>query len=121
MKYNLKMLIRMWAAGVKYCTSPQGGEEEEDEDQPLSLAWPDTIRKQITYLIILPIVFPLWLTLPDVRREVTTHTYVAYIFQGLLNSFWSNGSFPMSFIILSGFLANCTDIDDQMITKSSNF
>ena len=48
------------------------GDEEDDEDQPLSLAWPDTFRKQITYLIILPIVLPLWLTLPDVRREVTT-------------------------------------------------
>ncbi|XP_041641868.1 sodium/potassium/calcium exchanger 2 [Cheilinus undulatus] len=46
-----------------------GGDEEEDEDQPLSLAWPDTWRKRITYLIILPIVFPLWLSLPDVRRE----------------------------------------------------
>ncbi|XP_071361519.1 sodium/potassium/calcium exchanger 2-like [Trachinotus anak] len=45
------------------------GEEEEDEDQPLSLAWPDTTRKRITYLAILPIVFPLWLSLPDVRRE----------------------------------------------------
>nr|XP_017211234.1 uncharacterized protein LOC751686 isoform X1 [Danio rerio] len=44
-------------------------EEEEDEDQPLSLAWPDTIRKQVTYLFIFPIVFPLWLSLPDVRRE----------------------------------------------------
>ncbi|XP_033029663.1 sodium/potassium/calcium exchanger 2-like [Lacerta agilis] len=43
-------------------------EEEEDEDQPLSLAWPDTPRKQITYLAILPIVFPLWATLPDVRN-----------------------------------------------------
>ncbi|XP_069023631.1 sodium/potassium/calcium exchanger 2-like [Embiotoca jacksoni] len=48
----------------------QGG-EEEDEDQPLSLAWPDTPRKQLTYLVILPIVFPLWLTLPDVRRETS--------------------------------------------------
>ncbi|XP_061536394.1 sodium/potassium/calcium exchanger 2-like isoform X1 [Phycodurus eques] len=47
----------------------EGGEEEEDEDQPLSLAWPDTTRKRLTYLVILPIVFPLWLTLPDVRRE----------------------------------------------------
>ncbi|XP_029992009.1 sodium/potassium/calcium exchanger 2-like isoform X2 [Sphaeramia orbicularis] len=47
----------------------EGGEEEEDEDQPLSLAWPDTTRKQLTYLLILPIVFPLWVTLPDVRRE----------------------------------------------------
>ncbi|XP_028256820.1 sodium/potassium/calcium exchanger 2-like [Parambassis ranga] len=45
------------------------GDEEEDEDQPLSLAWPDTTRKRLTYLFILPIVFPLWLTLPDVRRE----------------------------------------------------
>ncbi|XP_068448558.1 sodium/potassium/calcium exchanger 2-like isoform X2 [Clinocottus analis] len=47
----------------------EGGEEEEDEDQPLSLAWPETNRKRVTYLIIMPIVLPLWLTLPDVRRE----------------------------------------------------
>ncbi|XP_051765282.1 sodium/potassium/calcium exchanger 2-like [Ctenopharyngodon idella] len=46
-------------------------EEEEDEDQPLSLAWPDTPRKQATYLFIFPIVFPLWLSLPDVRRETS--------------------------------------------------
>ncbi|KAM6289760.1 sodium/potassium/calcium exchanger 2 [Aegotheles albertisi] len=43
-------------------------ENEEDEDQPLSLAWPDTPRKQLTYLIVLPIVFPLWVSLPDVRN-----------------------------------------------------
>ncbi|XP_068606886.1 sodium/potassium/calcium exchanger 2-like [Brachionichthys hirsutus] len=47
----------------------EGDEEEEDEDQPLSLAWPNTLRKQMTYLFILPIVLPLWFTLPDVRRE----------------------------------------------------
>ncbi|XP_010006736.1 PREDICTED: sodium/potassium/calcium exchanger 2 [Chaetura pelagica] len=41
---------------------------EEDEDQPLSLAWPDTPRKQLTYLLVLPIVFPLWVSLPDVRN-----------------------------------------------------
>uniref|UniRef100_A0A8C7R2L2 Sodium/calcium exchanger membrane region domain-containing protein n=1 Tax=Oncorhynchus mykiss TaxID=8022 RepID=A0A8C7R2L2_ONCMY len=58
-------------------TSPANGdigpaeeEEEEDEDAPLSLEWPETNRKRITYLLILPIVFPLWLSLPDVRREV---------------------------------------------------
>ncbi|XP_061211266.1 sodium/potassium/calcium exchanger 2 isoform X1 [Neopsephotus bourkii] len=43
-------------------------ENEEDEDQPLSLAWPDTPRKQFTYLLVLPIVFPLWVSLPDVRN-----------------------------------------------------
>uniref|UniRef100_A0A8C6XJV3 Solute carrier family 24 member 2 n=1 Tax=Naja naja TaxID=35670 RepID=A0A8C6XJV3_NAJNA len=43
-------------------------QEDEDDGQPLSLAWPDTLRKQLTYLVILPIVFPLWVTLPDVRN-----------------------------------------------------
>ncbi|XP_069079008.1 sodium/potassium/calcium exchanger 1 isoform X2 [Pleurodeles waltl] len=42
-------------------------ELEEEPDEPLSLEWPDTKRKQITYLFLLPIVFPLWLTVPDVR------------------------------------------------------
>ncbi|KAF3687436.1 Sodium/potassium/calcium exchanger 2 [Channa argus] len=53
----------------------EGDEEEEDEDQPLSLSWPDTPRKQITYLFILPIVLPLWLTLPDVRRETSARFF----------------------------------------------
>ncbi|NXU52447.1 NCKX2 protein, partial [Turnix velox] len=43
-------------------------QNEDDEDQPLSLAWPDTPRKQLTYLLVLPIVFPLWASLPDVRK-----------------------------------------------------
>ncbi|XP_030578407.1 sodium/potassium/calcium exchanger 2 isoform X6 [Archocentrus centrarchus] len=43
-------------------------EEEEEEDQPLSLSWPESTRKRFTYLLIMPIVLPLWLTLPDVRK-----------------------------------------------------
>ncbi|KAK2119817.1 hypothetical protein P7K49_001203 [Saguinus oedipus] len=41
---------------------------DDEEDQPLSLAWPSETRKQITFLIVFPIVFPLWITLPDVRK-----------------------------------------------------
>ncbi|KAM7093910.1 sodium/potassium/calcium exchanger 2 isoform 3-T3 [Molossus nigricans] len=41
---------------------------EDEEDQPLSLAWPSNPRKQVTFLIVLPIVLPLWVTLPDVRK-----------------------------------------------------
>ncbi|XP_059186813.1 sodium/potassium/calcium exchanger 2-like [Centropristis striata] len=62
----------------------EGGEEEEDEDQPLSLAWPDTTRKRITYLVILPIVLPLWLTLPDVRRE-TSERFFPMTFLGAIS------------------------------------
>lgn len=52
----------------------EGEEEEEEEEieEPLSLEWPDTPRKQATYLFLLPIVFPLWLTVPDVRNPVST-------------------------------------------------
>ena len=45
-------------------------EEEEEKEEPLSLEWPDTRRKQATFLFLLPIVFPLWLTIPDVRDPV---------------------------------------------------
>ncbi|XP_034541987.1 sodium/potassium/calcium exchanger 1 [Notolabrus celidotus] len=44
-------------------------EEDEKEEEPLSLAWPDTLPKQATYLFLLPIIFPLWLTVPDVRNQ----------------------------------------------------
>nr|XP_061810645.1 sodium/potassium/calcium exchanger 2-like [Nerophis lumbriciformis] len=45
-----------------------GAEDEEEDDQPLSLSWPESGRKRFTYLFIMPIVLPLWLTLPDVRK-----------------------------------------------------
>uniref|UniRef100_A0A672J7E2 Sodium/calcium exchanger membrane region domain-containing protein n=1 Tax=Salarias fasciatus TaxID=181472 RepID=A0A672J7E2_SALFA len=46
-------------------------EDEEEEDQPLSLSWPESARKRFTYLLIMPIVLPLWLTLPDVRKTAS--------------------------------------------------
>jgi len=33
------------------------------------LSWPDTCRERITYVAFLPIIVPLWLTLPDTRKE----------------------------------------------------
>ncbi|XP_063107886.1 sodium/potassium/calcium exchanger 2 isoform X4 [Cavia porcellus] len=49
-------------------TQQATGTAEEEDDQPLSLSWPSNTRKQVTFLIVLPIVFPLWITLPDVRK-----------------------------------------------------
>ncbi|XP_057710965.1 sodium/potassium/calcium exchanger 2-like isoform X6 [Corythoichthys intestinalis] len=46
----------------------EAAEDEEEDDQPLSLSWPESGRKRFTYLFIMPIVLPLWLTLPDVRK-----------------------------------------------------
>ena len=63
-------------------------EEEEKVEEPLSLEWPDNRRKQATYLILLPIVFPLWLTVPDVRNPVRT-VLVFFFFPRLDSVFFS--------------------------------
>ncbi|XP_033153049.1 sodium/potassium/calcium exchanger Nckx30C isoform X6 [Drosophila mauritiana] len=41
--------------------------EIEDEPEPLSMAWPDTARKRLTYVLVAPLLVPMWLTLPDTR------------------------------------------------------
>ncbi|XP_052585181.1 sodium/potassium/calcium exchanger 1 isoform X2 [Peromyscus californicus insignis] len=51
-------------------------EEEEESEEPLSLEWPESRQKQAIYLFLLPIVFPLWLTVPDVRRQESRKFFV---------------------------------------------
>lgn len=31
------------------------------------MAWPDTARKRLTYILVAPLLIPMWLTLPDTR------------------------------------------------------
>lgn len=49
---------------------------EKGNDRPLSLEWPDTLCKQAVYLFLLPIIVPLWLTLPDVRKQVNPDAFL---------------------------------------------
>ncbi|KAM4552997.1 sodium/potassium/calcium exchanger 1-like [Fundulus diaphanus] len=44
--------------------------------EPLSLRWPDTRQKQATYVFLLPVLLPLWLTVPDVRNQKTRKLFV---------------------------------------------
>ncbi|GAA6110061.1 sodium/potassium/calcium exchanger 2-like isoform X1, partial [Tachysurus ichikawai] len=53
------------------CIHIKQGDEDDEEDQPLSLSWPESSRKRLTYLLLLPIVVPLWITLPDVRKPTS--------------------------------------------------
>ncbi len=55
---------------ISHIISDQG-EEDDEEDQPLSLSWPESKRKRFIYLVILPIILPLWITLPDARKPVS--------------------------------------------------
>jgi len=45
-------------------------ELEEVQPQPLDMSIPtDSFLRAVTYFVLLPIVFPLWLTLPDTRKQ----------------------------------------------------
>ena len=49
---------------------PGGGEPDEVAPEPLDMSFPRSgVRKQCTYLLLFPIIFPLWLTLPDTRKK----------------------------------------------------
>ncbi|XP_072241234.1 sodium/potassium/calcium exchanger 1-like [Leuresthes tenuis] len=51
-------------------------EEEGKKDKPLSLHWPDTRCKQVSYVFLLPIVLPLRLTVPDVHNQKSRKFFV---------------------------------------------
>uniref|UniRef100_H0VP36 Sodium/potassium/calcium exchanger 1 n=1 Tax=Cavia porcellus TaxID=10141 RepID=H0VP36_CAVPO len=53
-----------------------GGKQDKEEEEPLSLEWPETRQKQAIYLFLLPITVPLWLTVPDVRRQESRKFFV---------------------------------------------
>jgi len=42
---------------------------DEVQPEPLDMNFPDGFKKRVTYLLLFPIIFPLWLTLPDTRSQ----------------------------------------------------
>ncbi|CAL4075520.1 unnamed protein product, partial [Meganyctiphanes norvegica] len=42
-------------------------DDDEDEVKPIDLSWPDTWKKRINYIIVFPLIMPMWLTMPDTR------------------------------------------------------
>lgn len=39
-------------------------------EKPISLKWPNSFYKQCVYLIMAPIMFALYYTMPDVKKQV---------------------------------------------------
>ncbi|XP_050352622.1 sodium/potassium/calcium exchanger Nckx30C isoform X3 [Nymphalis io] len=70
----------------------------EDDTMPLDMSWPSGFRKQLTYLLVAPIVFPLWMTLPDTRtprgKKLFPVTFIGSIvwiaFFSYLMVWWAN-------------------------------
>ncbi|NWT00504.1 NCKX1 protein, partial [Mionectes macconnelli] len=64
--------------------SDEDSTDEDENDEPLSLEWPETRKKQAIYLFLFPIVFPLWSTLPDVRNPDSKKFFVITFFGSIL-------------------------------------
>ncbi|CAJ0592894.1 unnamed protein product [Cylicocyclus nassatus] len=48
---------------------------EEEEDEPLNMEWPDRFMKRVTYVCLAPVLIPMWVTIPDVRRPESRAWY----------------------------------------------
>lgn len=48
------------------CRAPQSN-DLDDASEPLNMSWPKEGRKRLTYVLVAPILVPLWITLPDTR------------------------------------------------------
>lgn len=61
-------------------------DDDDDGNEPLDMSWPDTGRKRLTYMLVAPILVPLWLTLPDTRtpKGKAHHYFVKRIFYHLI-------------------------------------
>lgn len=45
--------------------------EEMEIEQPIDMTFPNTFCKRCTYIALLPIMWPLYVTLPDVKKPVS--------------------------------------------------
>ncbi|KAI1731623.1 sodium/calcium exchanger protein [Ditylenchus destructor] len=48
---------------------------EEEEEKPLDISWPEKWHKRLIFLMLVPIILPLWATIPDVRKEGSKKWY----------------------------------------------
>ncbi|XP_034935290.1 sodium/potassium/calcium exchanger Nckx30C isoform X2 [Chelonus insularis] len=82
-------------------TGFDAGLESGEEDEPpeaLDMAWPNSPKKRLTYILVAPIIFPLWLTLPDTRtpkgKKFFAVTFIGSIFwiaaYSYLMVWWAN-------------------------------
>ena len=56
--------------GQAAAAAQESADLDEVAPEPLDMSFPRSgVRKQCTYLLLFPIIFPLWLTLPDTRRK----------------------------------------------------
>ncbi|GMR59396.1 hypothetical protein PMAYCL1PPCAC_29591, partial [Pristionchus mayeri] len=68
------------------------------DDSPLDMSWPEALHKRVVYVILAPITFPLYLTLPDTRshemRKFFPLTFIGSILWIALYSYlmvwWAN-------------------------------
>ncbi|KAL6443099.1 hypothetical protein ACFW04_002809 [Cataglyphis niger] len=72
--------------------------EEDEPPEALDMGWPSSPRKRLTYILVAPILFPLWLTLPDTRtprgKKFFPITFIGSIFwiaaYSYLMVWWAN-------------------------------
>jgi len=59
-------------------------DDDDDENKPIDLSWPDTWKKRINYIIVFPLIMPMWITMPDVRTARGKRFFMISFFGSIL-------------------------------------
>ncbi|XP_076816479.1 sodium/potassium/calcium exchanger 2-like isoform X2 [Clavelina lepadiformis] len=57
---------------------------DDDGDDALDMSWPSTVSKRCVYVLIFPITFLLWITLPDVRKANKKKWFMGSFFGSII-------------------------------------
>ena len=59
-----------WTDSTNDDNEEEEAEKDGNDEEPLTIKWPSSCRKRFTYILLIPIVYLLYFSLPDVRNEV---------------------------------------------------
>lgn len=60
------------------------GADDDEDDGPVDLSWPSGPLKQVLYVMLAPLTYSLYYTLPDVRRDGWQNWYFASFFGAIM-------------------------------------
>ncbi|VDM44729.1 unnamed protein product [Toxocara canis] len=103
---------------------------DEEEEKPLDMTWPEEYHRQIVFIVLSPILFPLWVTLPDVRKEgsrkwfpitfigsILWIAFYSYVMVWMANTIGETAAIPTEIIGLT-ILAAGTSIPDLITSMN---
>ena len=83
-KLNFEEFSRWYKNSMLFEIHKQQNAEDEDGEEPLDVSFPEDTRGRVAWILMSPIVIPLWLMVPDVRNPGRENWYMPGFFGSIM-------------------------------------